>query len=165
LRNSTKGFSLTELFLAVAIILIIAAIVIPHLLRSRFVGDGTSSVGCLRTLNTAEATYYSTYGVGYSRTLGDLGPPDPGKSPTSTAAGLIDSVLAGGSKSGYSFTYSPGTPDSTGRIKIYQITAVPIPNSTPTNYWGTNYYYTDQSGVIRQNSTTTATSTDSPIGG
>ena len=165
MRNSTNGFSLTELLIAVAIVLIIAAIVIPNLHRSRVTGTVFSAVGCLRTLNTAEATYYSTYGVGYSLTLGDLAPPDPGKSPTSTAAGLIDSVLAGGSKSGYSFTYWPGTTDSTGRIKVYQITAVPIPNSTPTNYWGTNYYYTDQSGVIRQNSTTTATSTDSPIAG
>ena len=160
MRNCTKGFSLTELLIAVVIILLIAAIVIPNLLRSRIVGDGVSSVGCLRTLNTAEATYSSTYGVGYSLTLSDLAPGPPGSSPTSTAAGLIDSVLAGGSKSGYSFTYSPGTPDSTGCIKVYQITAVPITNST-----GTNYYYTDQSGVIRQNSTTTAASTDSPIAG
>jgi len=165
LRNSTKGFSLTELLIAVAIILIIAAIVIPNLFRSRITGTVFSAVGCLRTLNTAEATYSSTYGVGYSLTLGYLAPGPAGNSPTSTAAGLIDSVLAGGIKSGYSFTYSPGTPDSTGRIKVYQITAVPITNSTDTYYWGTNYYYTDQSGVIRQNSTTTATSTDSPIAG
>jgi hypothetical protein len=89
-----------------------------------------------------------------------LQPPAAGANPTSTAAGLIDSVLSGGSKSGYSFTYSPGASDSTGRINTYQYTAVPISNST-----GTNYYFTDQSGVIRQNSTTTAASTDSPIAG
>jgi hypothetical protein len=73
---------------------------------------------------------------------------------------LIDSILALGSKSGYSFTYSPGASDSTGRINTYSFTAVPITSST-----GTNRYYTDQSGVIRQNSTTTAGSTDSPIAG
>ena len=158
MRNNTKGFSLTELLIAVVIILIVAAIVIPNLLRSRIAGTFTSSVGCLRTLNTAEITYSSTYGVGYSQTLGDLAPGPPGSSPTSTAAGLIDSILASGSKCGYSFTYSAGTPDSTGRIRVYQITAVPITHSA-----GTNYYYTDQTGVIRQNSTTTAASTDSPI--
>jgi len=93
-------------------------------------------------------------------TLSYLAPDPTGGAPTSTAAGLIDSVLALGSKSGYSFTYSPGTSDSTGRINTYAFTAVPITSST-----GTNYYYTDQSGVIRQNSTTTAGSTDSPIAG
>jgi hypothetical protein len=87
--------------------------------------------------------------------------PDPtGNAPTSTAAGLIDSILAGGAKSGYSFTYVPGASDSTGRINAYDFTAVPITSNT-----GTNYYYTDQSGVIRQNSTFTASSTDSPIAG
>ena len=74
MRNSAKGFSLTEFLIAVVIILVIAAIVIPNLLRSRNMGDGSSSVGCLRTLKTTEATYSSTYGVGYSRTLGDLAP-------------------------------------------------------------------------------------------
>ena len=93
--------------------------------------------------------------------MGYLAPPaTAGANPTSTAAGLIDSVLAGGAKSGYSFTYSPGASDSTGRINTYQFIAVPITSST-----GTNYYFTDQSGVIRQNSTTTAASTDSPIAG
>jgi hypothetical protein len=56
--------------------------------------------------------------------------------------------------------YTPGAADATTRINTYGITATPISNST-----GTNYYYTDQSGVIRQNSTTTAASTDSPIAG
>ena len=89
-----------------------------------------------------------------------LAPPTGTANPTSTAAGLIDSILAAGSKSGYTFAYSPGVADSTGRINVYAFTAVPITSST-----GTNRYYTDQSGVIRQNSTTTAGSTDSPIGG
>ena len=160
MKKSSKGFSLIELLIVVAIILIIAAIAIPNLLRSRIAANQASAVGSLRTLNTAEITYSSTYGVGYSLTLSYLAPGPPGSSPTSTAAGLIDSVLALGSKSGYSFTYSPGASDSSGRINTYQFTAVPITSST-----GTNYYFTDQSGVIRQNSTTTAASTDSPIAG
>jgi hypothetical protein len=70
--------------------------------------------------------------------------------------------LASGSKSGYSFAYTPGAtePAPPNRIDTYTITAAPISNST-----GTNYYFTDQSGVIRQNSTTIAAATDSPIAG
>jgi type IV pilus assembly protein PilA len=161
MKRSSKGFSLIELLIVVAIILIIAAIAIPNVLRSRIAANQASAVGSLRTLNTAEITYSSTFNVGFTATLSYLAPPaTAGANPTSTAAGLIDSVLALGSKSGYSFAYSPGDTDTTGRINTYSFTAVPITSST-----GTNYYYTDQSGVIRQNSTTTAGSTDSPIGG
>ena len=160
MKKSSKGFSLIELLIVVAIILIIAAIAIPNLLRSRIAANQASAVGSLRTLNTAEITYSSTYNVGFTAALSYLGPPAAGSNPTSTIAGLIDSVLALGTKSGYSFTFSPGPSDSTGRINTYSFTSVPITNST-----GTNYYYTDQSGVIRQNSTTTAGSTDSPIAG
>jgi type IV pilus assembly protein PilA len=157
MKKSSKGFSLIELLIVVAIILIIAAIAIPNLLRSRIAANQASAVGSLRTLNTAEITYSSTFNVGFSATMSDLG---PGANPTSTAAGLIDSVLALGSKSGYTFTYTAGASDASGRINTYSFTAIPITAST-----GTNYYFTDQSGVIRQNSTTTAVATDSPIAG
>jgi len=162
MKKSSKGFSLIELLIVVAIILIIAAIAIPNLLRSRIAANQASAVGSLRTLNTAEITYSSTYNTGFTATMTYLAPPSGtgNANPTSTAAGLIDSVLALGSKSGYSFVYSAGAADSTGRINTYSFTAVPISSST-----GTNYYFTDQSGVIRQNSTTTASSTDSPIAG
>jgi len=161
MKNSSKGFSLIELLIVVAIILIIAAIAIPNLLRSRIAANQASAVGSLRTLNTAEITYSSTYNVGFSYSLAYLAPTaNATTNPTSTAAGLIDSILSGGAKSGYSFTYAPGASDSTGRINTYNFTAVPITSNT-----GTNYYYTDQSGVIRQNSTVTASSTDSPIAG
>lgn len=159
MKKSFKGFSLIELLIVVAIILIIAAIAIPNLLRSRIAANQSSAVGSLRTLNTAEITYSSTYNCGFTPDLPTLAPSASGN-PTSTAAGLIDSVLAGGTKSGYSFTYSPGASDSSGKINAYAINATPITSTT-----GTNYYFTDQSGVIRQNSTTTAASTDSPIAG
>jgi type IV pilus assembly protein PilA len=160
MNKTTKGFSLIELLIVVAIILIIAAIAIPNLLRSRIAANQASAVGSLRTLNTAEITYSSTYNQGYTATMAYLGPNGTNANPASTAAGLIDSVLSGGNKSGYSFTYSAGLADSMGHINVYQFTAVPLTSST-----GTNYYFTDQSGVIRQNSTTTAASTDSPIAG
>jgi prepilin-type N-terminal cleavage/methylation domain-containing protein len=159
MKKSSKGFSLIELLIVVAIILIIAAIAIPNLLRSRIAANQASAVGSLRTLNTAEITYSSTYNSGFTMSLSYLAPPTT-VNPTSTAAGLIDSVLAAGIKSGYSFAYAPGPSDAALRINTYGITAVPITSST-----GTNYYFTDQSGVIRQNSTTTAAASDSPIAG
>jgi type II secretory pathway pseudopilin PulG len=156
------------LLIVVAIILIIAAIAIPNLLRSRIAANQASAVGSLRTLNTAEITYATTYNTGYTSTLGWLGPPATGANPSATASGLIDSVLSGGStaatmstKSGYSFIYTPAATDASGRIDTYGITATPLGVSTT----GTNYYYTDQSGVIRQNSTAVASSTDSPLAG
>ena len=157
--KSEKGFSLIELLIVVAIILIIAAIAIPNFLRSRVAANQSSAVASLHALSIAQMTYASTYGAGYSVDITTLASPTGGGSPSSTAAGLIDSTLAAGVKSGYSFTYSPGPLDNTGRINSFGFSATPVSNST-----GTQFYYTDESGVIRQNSTTTAASTDSPVG-
>ena len=78
-RNS-KGFSLIELLIVVAIILIIAAIAIPDLLKSRVAANQASAVGSLRTINTSEVTYSSTYTSGYSPTLVSLDGPAGGNS-------------------------------------------------------------------------------------
>ncbi|MGZ4823853.1 MAG: prepilin-type N-terminal cleavage/methylation domain-containing protein, partial [Terriglobales bacterium] len=87
-----KGFSLIELLIVVAIILIIAAIAIPNLLRSRIAANEASAVGSTRTINTAEVTFASTYPTHGFAVLGDLGPPSSG-SVGDTGAGLLDSVL------------------------------------------------------------------------
>src|SRR6266704_1418497 len=94
MRNKQKGFSLIELLIVVAIILIIAAIAIPNLLRSKMAANEASAVGSLRTLNTSAVAYSTTYG-NYPPTLASLG---PSATPSSSAADLIDSVLAAGIK-------------------------------------------------------------------
>jgi type IV pilus assembly protein PilA len=149
-KNDQEGFSLIELLIVVAIILIIAAIAIPNLLRSKMAANEASAVGSMRTLNTSSVAFSTTYG-NYPHILGDLG---PSTAPTSTAADLIDSALVTGTKSGYTFSYT-----SASTYQQYSIIAVPV-NAGVT---GQRYFYTDQSGVIRVNLTTTATSTDNPI--
>jgi type IV pilus assembly protein PilA len=155
-KNKQKGFSLIELLIVVAIILIIAAIAIPNLLRSRMAANEASAVGSLRTLNTAAVTYSTTYGIGYPTTLAKMG---PAASATSATADLVDSVLAAGVKSGYSFTFSGGTPDSSGNTNTYSIVAVP----TNAGVTGQRRFFTDQSGVIRADATATADVNSTPI--
>ncbi|MGO9863966.1 MAG: prepilin-type N-terminal cleavage/methylation domain-containing protein [Terriglobales bacterium] len=109
-----KGFSLIELLIVVAIILIIAAIAIPNLLRARIAADESSAAASTRTIGTAQLAYDDAYpGVGYAATIGALGPSAAAcTSPTSTNACIIDFVLSQGTKSGYLFTSlgATGTP-------------------------------------------------------
>jgi prepilin-type N-terminal cleavage/methylation domain-containing protein len=150
MRKHQKGFSLIELLIVVAIILIIAAIAIPNLLRSKMAANEASAVGTIRTINTAAVMYSTTFGS-YPPTLSSLG---PSTSPTSTASDLVSSPVASGTKSGYRFTLTAGANNLT-----YSITGSP----TTANITGQRYFYSDQSGVIRYNLTTTAASTDNPL--
>jgi type IV pilus assembly protein PilA len=141
-----KGFSLIELLIVVAIILIIAAIAIPNLMRSKMAANESSAVGSLRTINTAMVTYSNNYPtIGYSATLAALGgAPATCATATgavSTGACLIDNVLALGTKSGYNFTAANGgqTPAVT-----YTSSATPVAPGQS----GTRYFCSDQSGVI-----------------
>jgi type IV pilus assembly protein PilA len=159
MRKNQQGFSLIELLIVVAIILIIAAIAVPNLLRSRMAANEASAVGSLRTMNTACATYAVTYGIGYPAALSNLAPVTGGGAPTSAAADLIDDVLSTSIKSGYSFALT-GTPPAAGTvIQTYTATAEPVSLS----HTGNRYFFTDQSGVIRQNVGTAAGPTDTPI--
>jgi len=150
MRKKQKGFSLIELLIVVAIILIIAAIAIPNLLRSKMAANEASAVGSLRTINTSGVAFSITYG-NFPTKLTDLG---PSTAPTSTAADLIDSALVTGTKSGYKFSY---TASST--YQQYSIQAGPV----TVGVTGQRYFFTDQSGVIRVNLSSPATSTDNPL--
>jgi type IV pilus assembly protein PilA len=149
-----KGFSLIELLIVVAIILIIAAIAIPNLLRARIAANGASAVGSIRTLNTAEITYSVSYGTGFA-TLASLGGPVSCVAAAATAC-LIDPVLTAGTKTGYVVAAVPATGAGTilSPFLTFEDNATPISVTT-----GTRALCSDQSGVIRYNLTGTAIGT------
>ena len=155
--SAARGFSLIELLVVVAVILIISAIAIPNFIRSKMRANEAAAVANLRNITTAETVYSTTYGIGYTTNLTQLG--------GTTAivdqnnAGLIDSVLASGSKTGYTFTYSILVSDAAGHVLAFAITADP----TLAGRSGDRHFYADQSAIIRHNETTTATSTDPAI--
>jgi type IV pilus assembly protein PilA len=157
MTKKQKGFSLIELLIVVAIILIIAAIAIPNLLRSRMAANEASAVGSIRTMNTAAITYNSTYGNGFPPTLASIG--TTGQTPSCTNAMLLDSVLTTGTKSGYFFGLQTGSTQLTssassctggyGYSDGYVVTAQPVTTGTT----GNRSFCSDASGVIRFNST------------
>ena len=157
-----KGFSLIELLIVVAIILIIAAIAIPNLLRARISANESSAVGSIRTINTSEISYATSFPVqGFSVDLASLGTPANPCTPASTAACLLDDTLAKAtttalSKSGYYFSYVQvaGTP-SIG----YTLNGDPA----VVNQSGVRGFFSDASGVIRGANPAPATATSTPI--
>jgi prepilin-type N-terminal cleavage/methylation domain-containing protein len=151
-----RGFSLIELLIVVAIILIIAAIAIPNLLRSRMAANEASAVGSIRSINTAAVTYSSTYpDIGYPTPLAQT---KASATAGSGGADLIDSVLGGGTKSGYTFVMGAGSGGATTPQTTYTVSSKPLSASS-----GTRGFFSDQSGVIRGDASGTATSTSAPL--
>ncbi|MGB8476149.1 MAG: prepilin-type N-terminal cleavage/methylation domain-containing protein [Candidatus Acidiferrum sp.] len=142
MKRRQNGFSLIELLIVVAIILVIAAIAIPNYLRSRLVANESSAAESLRTINTALVTYQSTYpDVGFAASLAALSGPSP-CSATSTSACLLDEVLGAGTKAGYTFVYTPdGNVPSVG----YTVTATPVTLGVS----GQRMFCTNATSVIR----------------
>ncbi len=145
-----KGFSLIELLIVVAIILIIAAIAIPNLLRARMAANESSAVGGLRTINTAMITYNSTYPtVGFAATLAPLGPSAANPcAATSATACLIDAVLAAGTKSGYTFLAAGTASAGSTTNNEYYASAAPI----TINQTGNRAFCSFEDAVVRYNS-------------
>jgi type IV pilus assembly protein PilA len=149
-----KGFSLIELLIVVAIILIIAAIAIPNLLRARISANDSAAAATVRTINTAEVTYSTSYVTfGYSDTFAKLGPGATDcTAPTGTNACLVDNVLGCAAnpcpKGGYNYFLTAavvGPP-----VADYTASAGPLGNST-----GSRNYCSNPDAVVRFNSSTT----------
>jgi len=103
-----EGFTLLELMIVVALILVLAAIAIPCLTDSKISANEASAVASIRTISTAEVTYQSAYG-GYAESLANLGGAEPCAKSAETAC-LLDQSLAGGTKSGYRFAAAGANP-------------------------------------------------------
>ncbi len=163
-----KGFSLIELLIVVAIILIIAAIAIPNLLKAKMAANESSAAGAVRTVNTAQVSYSTFFpATGYSATLAPLGGPAgacvPPALTTLVQACLIDEMLSGFGpvafvKSGYTFNMTAGALPGTIPLVTYFVTATPVSLGTS----GQNMFCSDQSGVVRHDTAGVACTTASP---
>jgi hypothetical protein len=140
-RTLAKGFG------GAIFCLFLTALFMPNLIDGHHRGsrNEASAVGSLRSINTGEVTYASTYGKSFSPTLTALGPPAQGIQRSADAADLIDSLLAGGQKSGYNFIYTPGPRDAEGRILSYTVVARPA----TLGVTGNRSFFTDETGVLR----------------
>jgi type IV pilus assembly protein PilA len=159
MKDRQTGFSLIELLVVVAIILIIVAIAVPNFLRAKISANESSAVSSVHAIDTAEIAYSSMYdNIGYSVQLADLGTGGISPCPaTATASCFIDPALASGTKSGYVFTYVQNT-SATPSIQ-FTINADPVTRDIT----GQKGFYSDESNIIRYNSTGSANLSSPPI--
>ena len=151
-RQSRRGFSLTELLIVIAIILIIVAAALPRLTRARMFAEETAAIRAVSVIHTAQTQYYSQFGR-YATTLSELGTPASGAAGPA-GADLLDRELGEGRKGGYLFTVQ-GNPQG------YVVAGTP--KQFGTN--GSRTFYSDQTQIIRNRfSNEPATAQDSEIG-
>jgi hypothetical protein len=156
------GYSCVVAAIATILLIITGHLALKSLLPRVIAANQASAVGSLRTINRGEVGYASTFNKGYSPTLAAL--------PSAEGDGLIDDILAGGTKidsvlargtkSGYVFTYEASEPDANGHINTYTVRADPSAPGTT----GVNHYFTDQTGIIRVEQDKPADSGSPPIG-
>jgi len=139
-RSRQRGFSLIELLIVIAIILIILSIALPQMSKSRMHAQEMGAIATLKTINTVETQYMSQFGE-FASSLSQLGPPASAGAPEGKQnAGLISATLASGSSGGYNYTITQ-TPGG------YSVSAVPKAFGST----GRRTFYTDQSGIVREN--------------
>jgi type IV pilus assembly protein PilA len=139
-RPRESGFSLIELLIVIAIILIILSIALPQMSKSRMHAQEMAAIEELHTINQAEVQYQSQFGQ-FAATLSQLGPPtSAGAAEGPQSAGLIPGNLAGGTASGYNFTVTQ-TPQG------YSVNAVPKAFGST----GRRTFYSDPTGIVREN--------------
>ncbi len=154
MRNQ-KGFSLIELLLVVAVILIISAIAIPSFLRSRMRANEANTVASLRVIVTAAVTYSTSYpNLGYPAQLTFLGGGNP-CTPVPSQACLVDDALAQGLKDGYKFQLT-----GDGLTPSYSFTVSAIPQAVGSS--GQNMFCTDQTAVVHYDPTGSGCTSASP---
>jgi len=146
----SNGFTLMELLIVIAIILILMLMAIPTVGTMTKYANETSAKKSLQTIAQAEMQYQSTFPAnGYACSLAALGGDPSAGAPTATASQIIQPDLASGVKSGYQFTIGncqKVTSNGVDRFTTYQVTAVPL----TLNKTGDRGYCSDQFGVIKQ---------------
>jgi type IV pilus assembly protein PilA len=139
-----KGFTLIELLIVLSIILIIAAITIPSLITVKINANETSAVASIRAIQTAQASYQTSYpAVGYAASLAVLGGPDS-CSPSPETACLLDEVLTSGMKAGFNFAVRSANP-ANGSNTTYVAGAAPA----AYNRTGVRRFCSSEKSVIR----------------